>query len=85
MDLGTIHVIDNEDTLSFKITPPQIHKDERSMGLRTGIRGFLNMVKASDEEGLGLIRLSKVIYNGLELNAMQKIEFWNQLKEKENV
>ncbi len=83
-DTGTINVIDNKETLSFKVTPPQIHRDERSMGLRTGINGFLNMVKVSDEEGFGLIRTSKIIYNGLELNSLQKIEFWNQIEERKD-
>ena len=83
-DTGTIDVIDNKEILSFKVTPPQIHRDERSMELRTGINGFLNMVKVSDEKGFGLIRTSKIIYNGLELNSLQKIEFWNQIEDRKN-
>lgn len=84
MDTGTIEVIDNKEMLSFKVSPPQIHRDERSMSLRTGIRGFINIVKTSDEEGFGLIRLSKIIYNGVELEGVQKEEFWEQAKIKED-
>lgn len=83
MNTGTISVIDNKDMLSFKVTPPKIEgQRERGMSLTTGIRGFLNMVKVSDDEGLGLIRLSEIIYNGVELDEKQREEFWNQIKEK---
>lgn len=82
MDTGTIKVIDSPPKLAFTVLPPQTHKDERSMSFRTGIRGFLNMVKVSDEEGFGLIRLSKIFYNGLELEGVQKEEFWSQIKDK---
>lgn len=81
MDIGTIKVVDTKDTLSFKVTPPKIG-GERAMSLTTGIRGFLNTVKVSDEEGFGLIRFSKIIYNGVELEGVQKEEFWSQTKDK---
>lgn len=85
MDTGTINVIDNKETLSFRVQPPQVEGErERGMSLTTGIRGFLNMVKVSDDEGFGLIRLSKIIYNGVELDENQKEGFWEQTKEKMN-